>query len=152
MSEARAFIEVFTGIDMHSTVKGHDKHLRVLTFDYGLDIALRDGLASGRCRHRALALTFCADVETPMLLDALTKNSAIGEVKVTFYRQQGEKWDVYSVFSFRQVHVESMSLRFAEDDGLETIHVTATLIYGQIEVEMMKKKYADQVFDLSTRQ
>jgi type VI secretion system Hcp family effector len=150
--QARAFIETFTGIDMHCTVKGHDKHLRVMSFDYGIDIPTRDGVAAGQRCHHPLTLTFNADVETPMLMDALTKNSNIAEITIKFYRHQQAKWDVYAIWTFKQCRAESMHMSYSENDGLETKHVTATFVYGQIDVEVAKKKYADQVFDLSTRQ
>ena len=147
----RAFIETFTGIDMHSLVKGHDKHIRVLSFDMGVDGHLRDGVAAGRHTYRPLRLTFEIDVETPMLLDALSKNAELKEVVVKFYRHQGAKWDVYGTFTFKQVHVESMQLHYGEADALQTMLVTMQLVYGQIDVDVNKKKFADQVFDLPTR-
>jgi len=79
-------------IENESEIKGKEKYSRILGFEWGLasPVDTNTGQASGRRHHRPVQIRKLLDKSTPLIIDALAKNTKFDKSEIIVCQVHGK--------------------------------------------------------------
>lgn len=119
-----------TAFKGESLLKGHEKQLEGLAFQYGVSLPYdpATGAATGKRQHGTVAMTKGWGATSPQLFQALVTNEALTSVKFEFYRL--DRTGIESVF--QRITLESAAVASIKQ-YVEPTYAPATATYPELE-------------------